>query len=58
MSESIKANLKEISKDLNSIQTKKKELLKKFDVESKSKVFDEMKIIKEKIRKTVMDQLY
>ena len=50
MSDLIKANLKELSQELNVIQTKKKEIAKKFDIDAKSKILDEIKLLKDKTK--------
>jgi hypothetical protein len=53
MSDLIKSSLKELSQDLNIIQTKRKEIFKKFDVDSKSKILQEIKILKDQAKSSV-----
>ncbi len=53
MSELIKTSLKELSQDLNLIQTKKKDLAKKFDLDSKMKVMNEIILLKDKTKRSV-----
>lgn len=53
MSDFIKLSLKELSQDLNLIQTKKKEMSRKYDIESKTTILDEIKLLKEKAKATV-----
>ena len=53
MSELIKASLKELSIDLNTIQTRKKDLTKKFDLDSKMKIMNEIILLKDKTKKCV-----
>lgn len=47
--------LKDLSKDLNFFQVKRKEYVRKYDFESKSKVFKEMNDIMNKAKLTVCD---
>jgi hypothetical protein len=54
MSNLIKTTLKELSEDLNSIQSKKKEMTKKYEFQSRIKLFQEIKKMKQKI----MDSVY
>jgi hypothetical protein len=53
MSDLMKTSLRELSQDLNLIQTKKKELVRKYDIDSKYKILNEILLIKEKTKKTV-----
>jgi hypothetical protein len=54
MAELIKASLKELSQDLNLIQTRKKDLAKKFELDSKMKIINEIILLKDKSKKTVI----
>ncbi len=54
MSELIKTGLKELSHDLNLIQSRKKDLAKKFDLESKLKVMNEIILLKDRTKKSVL----
>ena len=49
MSNLIKTTLKELSEDLNSIQSKKKEMSKKYEFQSRIKLFQEIKNMRQKI---------
>ena len=53
MSELMKKSLKDISQELNIIQNKKREIAKKFDIESKIKIFEEIKSSKQKAQNIV-----
>lgn len=53
MSDLMKTCLRELSQDLNMIQTKKKELVRKYDLDSKYKIFNEIIIVRDKTKKTV-----
>jgi hypothetical protein len=53
MAELIKASLKELAQDLNLIQTRKKDLAKKFELDSKIKIINEIILLKDKSKKTV-----
>jgi hypothetical protein len=54
MAELIKASLKELSQDLNLVQTRKKDLAKKFELDSKIKIINEIIILKDKSKKSVI----
>jgi len=54
MSNLIKTTLKELSEDLNSIQSKKKEMSKKYEFQSRIKLFQEIK----KMRQKIMDSVF
>jgi hypothetical protein len=54
MSDLMKSNLKTLSQDLNMIQTKKKELQKRFDLDDKCKIFNEIVLIRDKAKNTVI----
>jgi hypothetical protein len=49
----MKSSLRELSQDLNLIQTKKKDLIRRYDVDSKYKILNEMIIIRDKTKKIV-----
>jgi len=53
MTDLMKSNLKTLSQDLSTIQTKKKELQKRFDLDDKCKIFNEIILINKKAKKTV-----
>jgi len=53
MSDLMKTCLRELSQDLNMIQTKKKELVRKYDLDSKYKILNEIILIRDKTKKTV-----
>lgn len=57
MSDFMKIMLKEFSQDLNNIQSKTRDISKKFDVESKMKIMNEIKIIKDKATEKVKKYL-
>ena len=48
MSNLIKSTLKELTEDLNLIQTKKREISRKYDYPTRTKLFQEIKTIKTK----------
>ena len=48
MSNLIKSTLKELTEDLNLIQNKKREISRKYDYSSRTKLFQEIKTIRTK----------
>ena len=57
MSNLIKTTLKELSEDLNSIQSKKKEMTKKYEFQSRIKLFQEIKKMKQQIMDSVNNSI-
>ena len=57
MSDLMKTCLRELSQDLNMIQKKKKELVRKYDLDSKYKILNEIILIRDKTKKTVKNFL-
>lgn len=53
MSNLIKTTLKELTEDLNQIQIKKREISRKYDMESRLKLFKDIKASKQKIMDSV-----
>jgi hypothetical protein len=53
MSNLIKTTLKELNEDLNSIQAKKREISKKYDFQSRFKIFQEIKKLKQRTTDSV-----
>lgn len=53
MSDLLKSTLKELSQELNSIQNKKKEISRKYEIEQKSKILDEIKTIRDSAKRLV-----
>jgi hypothetical protein len=53
MSNLIKTALKELTEDLNIIQTKKREISRKYDIQSRMKLFEEITNLKKKIADSV-----
>ena len=57
MSNLIKTTLKELSEDLNLIQSKKKEMSKKYEFQSRIKLFQEIKNMRQKIMDSVFTSI-
>jgi hypothetical protein len=53
MADLLKTSIKELSQDMNSIQSRKKDLFKKYDLNSKIMVINEILLLKDKAKKTV-----
>ncbi len=53
MSDLIKKSLKELSHELNLIQTKKKEISKKFDLDAKWRLLKEINVLNDNAKETV-----
>jgi len=53
MSNLIKTTLKELTEDINQIQTKKREISRKYDIQSRLKLFQDIKSLKEKLTDSV-----
>ena len=53
MSNLIKSTLKELNEDLNLIQTKKREISRKYELQSRLKLFQDIKTIKQRTTESV-----